>query len=127
MRAHEATDSEISDARPQRRIDCAEAARPCPWIACRWHLAEPSVNLRSIRVLGEVLPHDADAAETDAFAERAAEAVAAMTESCALDVADRDAATLDGVGSALGVTRERVRQIEGRAMTALVKPAKRLR
>ncbi len=36
-----------------------------------------------------------------------------MPETCCLDVADRGAARLDEVGVVLGITRERVRQIEG--------------
>jgi DNA-directed RNA polymerase sigma subunit (sigma70/sigma32) len=35
-----------------------------------------------------------------------------MTESCALDVAERGAMTLVEVGAALNITRERARQIE---------------
>lgn len=34
------------------------------------------------------------------------------SESCVLDIADRQGATLDEVGEILGITRERLRQIE---------------
>ena len=34
-------------------------------------------------------------------------------ESCVLDVADRGGATLEEIGDAMGITRERVRQLEG--------------
>ncbi|MFY3742456.1 sigma factor-like helix-turn-helix DNA-binding protein [Anaeromyxobacter sp. Red801] len=40
-------------------------------------------------------------------------------ETCALDVADRGPLTLDEVGKILGVTRERVRQIEVAALEKL--------
>lgn len=40
----------------------------------------------------------------------------AGAESCALDVADRGGATLEEVAEALGTTRERVRQIEEKAI-----------
>jgi hypothetical protein len=39
--------------------------------------------------------------------------------SCVLDVADRGGVTLDAVGQALGCTRERIRQIEVRALANL--------
>ena len=40
----------------------------------------------------------------------------ASEESCALDVADRGGATLEELGEILGVTRERVRQLEAAAL-----------
>jgi DNA-directed RNA polymerase sigma subunit (sigma70/sigma32) len=42
-----------------------------------------------------------------------------MVESCALDVADRGEHTLNEVGEMLGVSRERVRQIEEQALRKL--------
>ena len=39
--------------------------------------------------------------------------------SCALDIADRGGATLEQVGDALGIVRERVRQIETVALAKL--------
>lgn len=39
-----------------------------------------------------------------------------MRATCALDVAEHGGLTLDAVGSLLGVTRERIRQIEAEAM-----------
>lgn len=41
--------------------------------------------------------------------------------SCALDVADRGGATLEEVGEYIGVTRERIRQIEAGLMLKLKK------
>jgi DNA-directed RNA polymerase sigma subunit (sigma70/sigma32) len=35
-----------------------------------------------------------------------------MTETCALDVADRGGITLEDVGTLLNLTRERIRQVE---------------
>ena len=45
-------------------------------------------------------------------------------ESCCLDVADRGGATLEEVGEIMGLTRERIRQIEQRAEQKLLRLAK---
>ena len=47
--------------------------------------------------------------------------LADMAETCTLDVAERDGATLEEVGAVLGVTREYIRIIEGRAVRTLRK------
>lgn len=44
-----------------------------------------------------------------------------MTESCVLDVADRGGATLEEIGDMLGLTRERVRQVEEEALERFTK------
>jgi hypothetical protein len=42
-----------------------------------------------------------------------------MGESCALDVADRGGTTLEDVGAIMNLTRERIRQVEVRALAKL--------
>jgi DNA-directed RNA polymerase sigma subunit (sigma70/sigma32) len=42
-----------------------------------------------------------------------------MEESCALDIADRDGATLGEVGDYINLTRERIRQIEEKIIRSL--------
>ena len=75
--------------RPRTRGECADGPRPCQWINCRHHLAIES-----------------------RWPSR-------LTESCALDLADRDGLTLAEIGDALGYTRERIRQIQKRALAKL--------
>lgn len=87
--------------RPKTRSECQSEPRPCPWVSCRYHLAI-EVNAGSITRIGDL--------ET-------------MRETCALDVADKGEHTLDQIGEILGVTRERARQIEEKALRKI----KRLR
>jgi hypothetical protein len=42
-----------------------------------------------------------------------------MTETCALDIADRGGTTLEDVGAIMNLTRERIRQVEVRALAKL--------
>jgi hypothetical protein len=82
--------------RPRTRGDCADGPRPCPWAACRHHLAlDVNPETGSMRVVP-------DPAET-----------------CSLDVADRGGVTLEEIGQLTNLTRERIRQIEHRGLRLL--------
>ena len=66
--------------------------------------------------------------------DQVAEAIETMPASCTLDVADQggaerdgDAGTLGGIGALWGVTRERIRQIEAKALKAIKRRAEPLR
>lgn len=89
--------------RPRTRGDCAGGSRPCPWVGCRYHLAI-EVHLRTGKVRAR------PEAEDD---------LSCLPETCSLDVADRGPNKLDTVALAMGVTRERARQIEERALGKL--------
>jgi hypothetical protein len=88
--------------RPTTRRQCVGGARPCPWVSCQYHL-----YLEVDRTGTLVLNHPGATLED-------------LPDTCALDVADRGEATLQEAGEALGVTRERVRQIETVAMKRVV-------
>lgn len=85
--------------RPLKRSDCIEGERPCPFMSCRYHLALEVTRAQSITM------QDAPLDE--------------LAETCTLDVADRGGMTLEAVGGLLGLTRERVRQIEEQAAAKL--------
>lgn len=87
--------------RPRTRGACQGGPRPCPWVSCRYHLFLEVVNQgRAVR-----LPRGLDVEPET------------LEPSCALDVADQGAVTLEEVAEYLGVTRERVRQVEEQALT----------
>lgn len=88
--------------RPKDRSDCREGVRPCPYVSCQFHLyLDVSWRTGAIKLN---FP-DLDVWE--------------MNETCALDVADRGGTTLEDVGAIMNLTRERVRQVEIKAMAWL--------
>jgi hypothetical protein len=102
--------------------------RPCPWVSCRWHLLldvtqAGSLALPSIRAPRGVGPllllETASDDEVDRFTETALNRLDELTETCALDVAERDGETLEQVGQLFGFCRERSRQIEVTAIRKL--------
>jgi hypothetical protein len=86
---------EAVDGHPVTRGDCANVARPCPYVSCRWHLyLDVSPTTGSIKLNFPDLEVDE------------------LPVSCALDAADRGVSTLEETGEIMNLTRERVRQIE---------------
>lgn len=83
--------------RPRRRLprtrgECP-TARPCPHVTCRYNTYLEVTDEGGIKIRGPVDP-------------------LACADSCALDLADDGGMTRDEIGEVLGLTRERVRQIE---------------
>ena len=92
------------NTRPQTRAECEFVPRPCPYVSCRYHLfVDVSPKTGAIKLNFPDLEPDE------------------LAESCTLDVAERDGATLEEVGSCLNITRERVRQVEVLALARLLK------
>lgn len=86
---------DIEDIRPRRRDDCRTAERPCPYVSCKYHLyLDVNPETGSIKINFPDLE------------------VWEMSETCALDVAERGGTTLEDVGELLNLTRERIRQVE---------------
>ncbi|MBV8979280.1 MAG: DNA-binding protein [Acidimicrobiia bacterium] len=85
--------------RPRTRGECLDGLRPCPWVRCAHHLyLDVNPETGAIRFTAPHLE------------------VWEMAETCALDVADRGGVTLEAIAQATNVTRERVRQVESRAL-----------
>lgn len=78
------------------RVTCH--SRPCAFYSCRYHLGLEVTRKHEIQVA--IDPED----------------LTEKTPTCALDLADDAAFPLEAVGDMIGVTRERVRQIEEKAL-----------
>jgi hypothetical protein len=88
--------------KPRVRAACMGGARPCPYVSCKHHLyVDVSPRTGAIKLN---FP-DLDVWE--------------MGDSCALDVADRGGTTLEDVGAIMNLTRERIRQVEVKALAKL--------
>jgi hypothetical protein len=88
--------------KPRTRAECAEGARPCPYVSCKHHLFL-DVSART----GAIKLNFPDLEVWD------------MNETCALDIADRGGTTLEDVGAIMNLTRERIRQVEVKALAKL--------
>ena len=88
--------------RPAARGECANVARPCPYVSCKYHLYI-DVNPRT----GSIKINFPD------------KEVWELQNSCALDVAQQGGITLEEVGEILNLTRERIRQVEVRGLMKL--------
>ncbi len=87
---------------PRTRADCAGGERPCPFVSCKHHLyLDVSARTGAIKLNFPDLE------------------VWEMTETCALDVADRGGTTLEEVGAIMNLTRERIRQVEVKGLAKL--------
>ena len=88
--------------KPRTRAECAGGARPCPFVSCKHHLfVDVSARTGAIKL---------NFPDLDVWD---------MNESCALDVADRGGTTLEDVGAIMNLTRERIRQVEVKALAKL--------
>lgn len=99
--------------RPRTRGECKDGPRPCPWVSCRHHL------FLDVQQNGSVTLNFPDVARGVASWE-------GLPATCALDVADEGGSTLERVAEMANVTRERIRQIEERAVARVEKKAERL-
>jgi hypothetical protein len=88
--------------RPQSRGECRGEQRPCPWVACKFHLyLDVNPETGSIKLnFPDLEPWD-------------------LQETCSLDVAERGGITLEEVGEIMNLTRERIRQVEVRGLIKL--------
>ena len=90
---------------PVTRQDCVEVMRPCPHVACKYHL------FTDVTVMGTAkFPFGDDV-----------EVLESMPETCALDVADDGDHSRMQVAEFLNITIQRVQQLEVNALRKLTK------
>jgi hypothetical protein len=93
---------ESDHERPLLRAHCEGAERPCPFVSCKHHLyLDVNPETGSIKLNFPDIE------------------VWEMTETCALDVAERGGVTLEEVGEIMNLTRERIRQLEMSGLSKL--------
>jgi hypothetical protein len=88
--------------KPKSRSECKDMERPCPFVSCKYHLY---IDVHPVRGSIKLNFPDIEIWE--------------MTDTCALDVADRGGITLEEVGEIMNLTRERVRQVETAGLARL--------
>jgi hypothetical protein len=88
--------------RPMSRGECADMERPCPFVSCKYHLY---IDVHPVRGSIKINFPDVEVWE--------------MSDTCALDIADRGGITLEEVGEIMNLTRERVRQLETQGLSRL--------
>lgn len=88
--------------KPRTRAECRDMDRPCPFVSCKYHLY---IDVHPVRGSIKLNFPDVEVWE--------------MTDTCALDVADRGGITLEEVGEIMNLTRERVRQVETAGLARL--------
>lgn len=91
--------------RPRTRGDCARVERPCPWVSCRHNLYLDVTGYGTLRIgFPGKEPWEMD-----------------PRGSCSLDVADRGEHSFGEIAEITGVSRERTRQLESKALRALLR------
>lgn len=103
---------------PMTRAECEDGERPCPYVSCRHHLALDVVGHKA-RLVDLSLDPTVDPVLGCAPADVVD--IRMRTPSCALDVAEDGEHTLDEIAEYLGLTRERVRQVEEKALQKMSK------
>lgn len=96
--------------KPRTRAECMSMPRPCPFVSCRYHRYMDVNTEKKGSQIKLNFPDVLDYTHLDADG---------LEHTCILDLAEEGTRTLDEVGELLNLTRERVRQIEAKAIKKL--------
>lgn len=95
-------EEDVEYNKPKIRFDCYRSIRPCPYVSCKYNL------YLDIQLKTGAIKYNFPDIEPDQ-----------MEFSCVLDIADQGGNKLESVGVVMNLTRERVRQIEAKALKKL--------
>lgn len=98
--------AELEAARPRTRGDCRGGDRPCPFASCKYHLLWE-------RPEAWMAPDEGGDLRSD---DELLDLLDRMPGTCTLDAADEDGMGLAEAARLLGISRERMRQIETKIM-----------
>jgi len=90
--------------KPKKRSECKSMKRPCLFVSCKHHLyldVNPESKSIKFNFPGKEIWE--------------------LTETCSLDIAEKGGSTLEELGTVLNLTRERIRQVEAKALQKLRK------
>lgn len=113
--------------RPSKRSECINGPRPCPWVGCKYHLyvdVHPTSG-RLIWVHSEEFEGHKRTPDIDSIFALVDQTFDEGHPTCALDLAEQGGMTLEDIGSTMHLTRERIRQIEAKALEKLKGRAKK--
>lgn len=100
--------SDLDGLRPSTRGECVDGPRPCPWVMCKHHL------YLDVTVSGSIKLNFPDLGPEE------------IPVTCSLDIADQGGTTLDEIGNAMNLSRERIRQLEVKIIEKLRSKIKEL-
>jgi hypothetical protein len=123
-------EGKMKDKFPGTRNKCLSGPRPCPWLRCAYHVFWLRHNLSGrsdTKTQGGKELSAQTILNRYATDEEIIDEIWLYPETCVLDVYDRGPNTLEQVGQVMGLTRERVRQIQDKKAMEKLKGQRRRR
>lgn len=110
-----------NEERPKCRSECKHVERPCPYVGCKYHLLSSMFKRRRRRLRPPEIQTELRLRVDPLFIsdDDVIQLLPEMRETCVLDIADRGGITYERIGQILGVSKQRIQQIETSALDKL--------